>query len=211
MSNYEWPPENGLTTPGLPRERTAICLIGSTHINAPASQVFDIIRNTGDYSQWNSFCPKVTIRSQPEEILSNSTMLENGTSFTFHVVLNPNKPNSQQPTALKVIDISTPDSPSSYVPKHDLENDGSYYPDLSKLYRIVWVMEGFMTNLVQAERFHEVISLGENECEVRTWDSQGGAMAFGVKWMYEKALREAFARYAVELKKFAEGKAKSAS
>jgi hypothetical protein len=211
MSHSKWPPENGLTTPGLPRERTTICLIGSTRINAQASQVFDIIRNTEDYPQWNSFCPKVTIRSQPEGVQSSSTKLNNGTSFTFHVVLNPNKPNSQQPTALKVVDISTADSPSSYVSQHDLENDGSYYPDLTKLYRIVWVMEGFMTNLVQAERFHEVIALGENECEVRTWDSQGGAMAFGVKWMYGKALHEAFARYAVELKEFAEGRAQGGS
>jgi hypothetical protein len=143
---------------------------GSIRIGASASEVFDTILNVGDFEKWNTWVPKVTIQWQPDDAKDDSK-LHLGTNFTFLVIMNANKPQSETPTQLKVTDISTPSSPSSYISTELLENDGSFTPDLSKVYRVGWKCEGgFVAMGLKTERFHEVIILNENECEVRTWE-----------------------------------------
>jgi hypothetical protein len=107
----------------------------------------------------------------------DATRLQLGTKFTFHVIMNSSKPQSENAAQLQVSDLSTPTSPSTYVPAEMLVSDGSYTADLSKIYRISWKDQGgLMSKGLKAERFHEVIALGENECEVRTWENQSGVL-----------------------------------
>ncbi|KAK5171757.1 uncharacterized protein LTR77_003393 [Saxophila tyrrhenica] len=204
-----WPPASGLTTPFVPREESLMTLAASTRIYAHASVVFDTVLDVSNYGKWNSFCPKVTIAQQPDS-LAGSQKLELGTSFVFHVIMDSNKPQSQNATQLKVSDISTPSSDSAYIPQETVEKDGSYTSDPSKVYRIGWRSDGgLISKGLRAERFHEVIVLGDNECEVRTWENQAGVLVHIVKWMYQKTLEGKFKMWCNDLKKFCEEKVKA--
>lgn len=161
---------------------------GSTRIKAPASQVFDAILNVGEFGKWNTFCPRVTVQQQPDGIV-DAAKLQLGTKFTFHVIMNSEKPQSENAAALTVCDVSTPASPSGYVPTDVLEGEGSYTADLSTVYRVGWRnQDGLMSKALRAERFHEVIVLSERECEVRTWELQSGLLVYIVKALYQKTL-----------------------
>jgi uncharacterized protein YndB with AHSA1/START domain len=200
-----WPPANGLSTPTVSREEATFAISSSKLINAPASLVFEILCDTPKYPEWNSFCPKVTIHSQPADTPSDSSTLVKGTSFTFHVVMDNSKPNKETPTQLVVTDISTPHKPSSYIPTDVLEKDATYTSDLQLVYRISWKSEGgFVSRGLRTERFHEIIVKGDSECEVRTWEVMGGILASTVKWFFKDNLTQKFWIWCEDLKKFSE-------
>jgi hypothetical protein len=202
-----WPPSQGLSTVVVPRKEAILVSAASIKIKAPASLVFDIVRNANDYSKWNTWIPRVTIETQPEEDLKDSQVLNLGTLFTYHVVMDSNKPSKVTDVTLRVTDISTPENPTHYVPE-DLLQDGSFTADLQKVYRISWSSEGGLVSMgLKTERFHEIVFTGENECEVRTWENQGNFLARTVKWLYEKTLASKFEGWMVELKKYSEEKA----
>ena len=121
--------------------------------------------------------------------------------------MDPKKPKSESATKLRITDISTPEKQSSYVPKETLEDpNAGYESDLSKVYRVAWKGEGgYQARGLRTERFHEVVVLGENECEVKTWELMGGLIAKTVKWWYGKLLQERFVDWVSELKGFCEG------
>jgi polyketide cyclase/dehydrase/lipid transport protein len=211
-SSTSWPPSNGLTTIVVPRENAIVTTAYSCRVAAPASLVFDVVRNVADYPSWNTFIPRVTIHSQPEGVASDSKFLVKGTSLTFHCVMDSNKPTKETLTQLRVTDMSTPEKQSDYVPRDVLDKDGTFTSDLGKVYRISWGVEGgFVARGLHTERFHEVIVLGENECEVRTWEQQGGILARTVKWFYDKTLNEKFKEWCDGLKKFSEEKVKGSA
>ena len=208
---HPWPPPqgstSGLSTPTVPRKDVILPLASSTRISAPASTVFANILDTSTYLQWSSFVPKVSIHSQPSSVDRASKILHKDTLFTFHVILDQKKPDKESPTKLRITDISTPDEQSDYVPRDVLEDPQSgYESNLGKVYRVAWKGEGgYQARGLRTERFHEVIVLGENECEVRTWELMGGLIARTVKWMYGKTLQERFGDWCRELKWFCEG------
>ena len=112
------------------------------------------------------------------------------------------KPTSYTPTDLRVTDISTPDRPSSYITNDLMDSDCGFSSDLSKVYRIAWTTEGgFVARGLKTERFHEIIVLGDEQCEVRTWECQGGILARTVKWIYQKTLKEKFADWCEDLRR----------
>ena len=202
--NSHWPPSIGPTTKIVPRESVILPLYASIKINAPATVVWHILTDTAGYSEWCSFCPKVTIHSQPSTE-PNDSSLHVGTSLTFHVVMDSKKPTSYTDTQLRVTDISTPASPSTYIPQETLDSDPALHADLNTIYRISWTTEGgFVSRGLKSERYHEIIILGEDECEVRTWECQGGSLARAVKWMYKDTLQKKFAEWCEDLKKAAE-------
>jgi hypothetical protein len=206
-----WPPSEGLSTVVVPRKEAILVSSASIRIKAPASLVFDIVRNAGDYSKWNSWIPQVTIRSQAEDDAGNLQMFNLGTSFTYHVIMDSSKSTKVTDVSLKVTDISIPEKPTHYVPEEILL-DGSFTTDLQKVYRISWTTEGGLVSMgLRTERFHEIIVIDENECEVRTWENQGNFLARTVKWMYQKILQEKFEAWVVELKKYSEEKAQAAA
>lgn len=117
--------------------------------------------------------------------------------------MDPAKPDKKTEVPLIVTDMSTPSSPSDYIPQETLSSDASYHSDLTKLYRICWATNAGWPGL-HTERFHEIIDLGEGRCEVRTWENQGGLLARSVKWMYGKFLGKKFEGWVEDLKKYAE-------
>jgi hypothetical protein len=203
-----WPPSEGLNTIIVPREDAILTTVACALVHAPASVVFEAVRNVAEYQAWNSFVPRVVVHSQPAGTPEESQMLEKDTSFTFHVIMDSAKPNKDTPTQLRCTDVSTPDKPSDYVPADILDQDATFTRDLKNVYRISWTTEGgFVARGLRSERFHEIIPLGENECEVRTWENQGNLLARTVKWLFEKKLKQKFQDWCDDLKRFSEEKA----
>jgi len=119
--------------------------------------------------------------------------------------MDTNKPNKETPTQLRVSDVSTPEEPSTYLEEHGIQDDPSFTADSGKVYRISWKSEGgFVSRGLRTERFHEIIVLGEEECEVRTWEIMGGILAYTVKWMFKETLMKWFGVWCEDLKKEAE-------
>ena len=201
-----WPPPNGLTSIIVPRSSTILSMHGSAHISAPASLVFSIILDTSTYPTWNTFCPRVTIHSQPRNVPSDAQqILHKDTSLTFHVVMDASKPHSVTDISLRVTDVSTPEAQSGYVPKEVLEGDGTFERDLARVYSVAWTAEGsFLWRGLKCERWHEIREISERECEVRTWECQGGVLARVVKYMFKDVLQRKFQNWCVELKREAE-------
>lgn len=206
-----WPPEEGLCSPTVSRKDTILQTTGHCTVAAPASTVWAVLRDTAHYPDWNTFAPSVTILSQPDGNQSDATLHKN-TRFILHVQMGQTVPGhgsgqggKRADTQLRVTDFSTPDEPSSYIDQETLENDPGYFADLSKLYRIAWTTEGLFVRLgVRSERFHEIIVLGPEECEVRTWECQGGVTARAVKWMFKDTLARGFQVWCDGLKKQSE-------
>lgn len=57
-----------------------------------------------------------------------------------------------------------------------------------------------MAGGLRTERFHEVIILAEDQCEVRTWECFEGLLAWTVKWLYGETLMKKFAGWVRDLK-----------
>ncbi|KAL1798069.1 hypothetical protein ACET3X_004675 [Alternaria dauci] len=204
-----WPPANGLTSKIVPRE-SAILQIGySTVVRAPAPLVFDTILRAADYPKWNTWVPCAEILTQPSspEGLQDGDAKDRmtiGCTMRFTVVMNADKPNNVTLTPLKVVDICTPSSPTSYL-SPELLQDPVFTADLSKVYRVSWTGNGGMYAFgMKLERFHEVIVTGENECEVRTWEIMSGMLSRVVKLMYEDTLKSKLGVWCEDLKKYCE-------
>jgi hypothetical protein len=135
-----WPPATGLTTVIVPAKSAVLTVYSSCKIKAPASLVFDVLRDTTGYPDWCTFVPRVTITSQPSSVPADSKMLHNATHFTFHVAMSSGGPNDKKPhdTKLLVSDLSTPASPSAYISQNTLETEPTFTSDLSRVYRIAW-------------------------------------------------------------------------
>ena len=208
----EWPPRAGLSSHIVPRNSVILSISSSTTIDAPAELIFQVLCNSTDYPSWNTFCPSITIHTQPPSIPeAEQNLIHKDTLMTFGVIMDPSKPNNKTDTQLRVTDISTPATPSSYLSEDNLEQDGSFEPDLSKVWRIAWTTCGsFVARGLRTERFSEVIELeGGERCLYRTWECQGGVLARTVKWLYEKKLGERFDDWCRDLKKECEKRAQA--
>lgn len=211
-----WPPSSGLGTPTVPHKDRVFQVSATTKINAPAAHVFEAVLKVGDYKDWNTFCPEVRILKQPPSApdapsenepddVNDSSRMRVGTIMQFMVIMDAGKPNKTTPTELEVTDISTPEKPTEYIDAGTREKEPSYTADLSKVYRVSWKSHGgFVSRGLRTERFHEIIVLGENECEMRTWEVMGGMLAYTVKWTFQKTLDEKFRLWGDDLKKYCE-------
>jgi hypothetical protein len=206
-----WPPATGITTKIVPREKAIVELSYSTIVHAPAPLVFDTILRVADYSSWNTWVPVVRITSQPpsgsgDNDTNDASRMRVGCAMEFDVIMDAAKPNNIQRSCLKVVDISTPDAPSSYL-SPDLLADPTFTSDLSKVYRVAWASNGGMMGLAPTvERFHEVIVMSEDECEVRTWEAMSGMTARLVKRMLDSTLKEKVGLWCEDLKRYCEKK-----
>lgn len=210
----QWPPptgpDSGIYTPTVSRSEIILPTIARTAISAPAALVFSILLDTSTYPSWCTFVPRATIHTQPEGVDSSSKTFHVSTHFSFHAAMDPSKPQKSSDTELTISDISMPEAQTEYIPRSMREDPKSgYTADLSKVYRVSWKAEGGFANRgLKSERFHEVIVMGEHECEVRTWELMGGFLARTVKWFYAKTLQARFEDWCADLKKYAEGKVK---
>jgi hypothetical protein len=205
----EDPTNAGRDTPTIPASSATFQLGSSIFIAAPSSKVWATLTDTSTWPSWNSFVPRVTIRSQPDSPVDNgnndtstlSPVLQLGTRVTFHVRMDP---TSSQPQAAADTHLVI----TEYVP-----------PDAAKgtLGRICWKMDfdapGTMgPSLLTAERVHELkdveITEGENVLrgtEVRNWECQVGWLVYVVRWMYGERLHRNFELWVQDLKNYVEG------
>lgn len=115
--------------------------------------------------------------------------------------MDASKPSKVTDAPVRVTDVSTPEKPSYYVSASVLV-DPTFTADLGKVYRVAWSTDGGILAMgLRNERFHEVIVLGEQECEVRTWECFGGVLARMVKWFYGDTLMEKFELWVRDLKR----------
>ncbi|CAI9635731.1 unnamed protein product [Alternaria burnsii] len=204
-----WPPSNGVTSKIVPRENAVFQISYSTVVRAPAPLVFDTVLHAANYPAWNTWVPRAEILTQPSspegpQDGKAQDRMTIGCTMRFTVVMNADKPDAVTLTPLKVVDICTPSSPTSYLTPEQLE-DPAFTADLSKVYRVSWTGNGGMYAFgMKLERFHEVIVTGENECEVRTWEIMGGMLSRLVKVLYEDTLKGKVGLWCEDLKKYCE-------
>lgn len=65
-----------LCTPDIPASESVFTVYASTKISAPAALVFRTLRNSDTWRDWNKYCPRVTIASQPPEAEDEATLAE---------------------------------------------------------------------------------------------------------------------------------------
>ncbi|OXV05200.1 hypothetical protein Egran_07032 [Elaphomyces granulatus] len=165
------------STPNVHISQAVLVIGSSTSISGTDPKaVWDTLINTSTWSQWNSFCPRVTIREQPTAVDSNnasavtplSPVLQLGTRMTFHVDMDSSTPSYSakkrngsddtgdqikrklRPTSF-VVTVFEPPDPSSKEPG-----------------RIAWAADptgpgGFPPWLHAAERVHEIYKAEEEE------------------------------------------------
>lgn len=217
MSTLQDPTNATRATPTIPAENATLHIGSSTLISAPSSKVWAALTDTSTWPTWNSFVPRVTIRSQPDTPAhqaptdpegptqqqqaqaepSTSTalspILQKGTKMTFHVRMDPTstKPQASRDVGLVVTEFQPPN------------------PETRAAGRIVWAADyeaaGSMPrSLLAAERVHEVVD-AEGGTEVRNWEAQAGWAVYAVKWLYGKKLQTLFEGWVDELRGFVEG------
>ena len=180
MSNVSalanWPPVNGPTTVLVNRTEAAISLNGSVSIDAPAAVVWPILRDISYYPDWFKFFADAEITSQPANLSESEdpSLLYFDTKFNVTVIAADNS-TSLLPQA--VSDYSTPNSTSSRVPQ-SLVDDGTFYGNLSNLYRIAWITDQSIAgDSLKTERYTDIIITGNNTSLLRTWELQAGPAA----------------------------------
>lgn len=214
MAEVAWPPKE-ITTPTVSAQNGVLSVTGSALINAPASFVFDILLDTSTYPEWCTLVPKITVTEQPasaarpasSQLGDISPIIQQGTKLTLHAVMG--SPGSKQtPSHMIVSDVSTPSSPSSYIPSAILDAFPVYTADLSRVYRVAWTGDkiDFTGRNMNVERFNEVIVRGEEQCEIHSWEVMGGVLAYAVRWLYQKTLNRKFDEWCTGLKAHAERK-----
>ncbi|KAJ5884941.1 hypothetical protein N7495_009451 [Penicillium taxi] len=190
------------STPNIPTTKATLHIGSSTFIAAPSHRVWATLTDTSTWPNWNSFVPRVTIRSQPktstEETEGNSLspILQPGTKVTFHVRMDPTSTKAQaaRDVHLVVTECVKPSVVNNTV--------GT----------IVWISDfevpGAMgPSLLTAERVHELtdaISEGVSGTEVRNWEAQVGWLVYIVKALFGTKLQVNFEHWVNDLKGFVE-------
>ncbi|KAF3037310.1 hypothetical protein E8E12_002082 [Didymella heteroderae] len=208
MAEVVWPPKD-ITTPTVSANSGVLSVTGLGLINAPASFVFDILLDTSTYPEWCTLVPRITVRAQPANAEAGdvSPIIQHGTKLTLHAVMG--EPGSKEsPSHMIVSDVSTPSRPSSYISLATLSASPVYTADLSRVYRVAWKGDNidFIGKNMDVERFNEVITKGEAQCEIHSWEVMGGILAHPVKWLYQKTLHRKFDEWCTDLKAYAEKK-----
>ncbi|KAL4755527.1 hypothetical protein BDW72DRAFT_164005 [Aspergillus terricola var. indicus] len=192
-------------TPNIPSSSAILGIQSSTLVDAPIQVVWNALTDTSTYPEWNRFVPRVTVHEQPDSDVD--AILSNGTRFTFHVNMYPERDDKPQPqkqtlrdTFLKVIEIEPPESTEP--------GDGGLRKG-----RVVWASDptadGYvMSSLLTAERVHELEEVldgnGKRMTMVTNWESQVGSLAYVVRWMFGSRLKGNFAVWESGLKEYTE-------
>ncbi|KAJ5780535.1 hypothetical protein N7457_005695 [Penicillium paradoxum] len=205
-------------TPNITPEKANLHIGSSSLIKAPSTKVWAVLTDTSTWPSWNSFVPRVTIRSQPtpsptptsapdptpaststqppntNQTTTLSPILQKGTRLTFHVRMDPTSTSTKPQAATDVQLLVTECRP----PNAETGEAG----------RIVWASDtdapGAMApSLLTAERVHELTDV-EGGTEVRNWEAQVGWLVYVVRWMYGVKLQANFELWVADLKRFVE-------
>ncbi|KAL4796950.1 hypothetical protein BDV19DRAFT_360131 [Aspergillus venezuelensis] len=204
-------------TPNIPPSSATLYITSTTRISAPLETVWSALTDTSTYPSWNHFIPRVTIRSQPNAT-PTSASLRQGTKFTFHANMYPERHEDPQPhakglndTFLEIIEYAPP--PPESGSGSSMAGEGGEGRKGRKG-RIVWASDssagGLISWFLTAERVHEVEEVvgqnGEVVVEVRNWESQVGVLAYVVRWLFEGRLNDNFGYWERGLKRYSEAR-----
>lgn len=179
------------STSQIDASKAVLYIASSTTTSTPAQQVWQTLLDTSTWPSWNTFCPRVTIRHQPDTSSDEtpSPILQHGTQLTLHVCMDPSSP--RETDAHLVVTQCDPPQVNQPVGRIAWASDFSAAGTLPRM-------------LLMAERVHEVEEV-DGMTEVRNWELQQGYLAYVVSWMYGRRLQDAFNGWVSELKGFVEG------
>ncbi|KXL49663.1 hypothetical protein M433DRAFT_158563 [Acidomyces richmondensis BFW] len=164
-----------------------------THIQARPQEVYDALLDVGRWPEWNSFVPRVTITSHPQPHHAHLRM-EQGVNMIFHVRMSPTDHQTSRETCTHVDNLRTRESGSSLPAvtrvRWDLHNAAIMVPNF----------------VLKAQRTHEIEELADGTTEYRNWETFAGMLARMVRKRYGGALRDRFADWAQDLKRYVEGR-----
>lgn len=163
------------------------------HIQARPQAVYDALLDVGRWPEWNSFVPAVTITSHPHPHHPHLRM-EQGVNMIFHVRMTPTDRQNSRETC-------------THVDHLRLRKAESTLPAVT---RVRWDMHNaaVMTPsfVLKAQRTHEIEELADGTTEYRNWETFAGILAKTVRKRYGDTLRDRFADWAQDLKRYVEGR-----
>ena len=85
------------STPNIACSDTILYITSSIFTYAPCQTIWETLIDTSTWPSWNTFCPRVTIRDQPQPPTAPgnqtaptlSPVLQKGTKVTFYVHMDP--------------------------------------------------------------------------------------------------------------------------
>ncbi|KAK4541089.1 hypothetical protein LTR36_008314 [Oleoguttula mirabilis] len=179
-------------TPQIPTGGT-FSVYAATHIHAPPAAVYDALLDIQKWKEWNTFVFDVTITAHPHAHHTGLRMME-GTNMLFHVAMTPDDRATTSKEACSHVEPLKPKA--VHGPK--------------AVTRIRWNLHnaavmapGFV---IKAERVNEIEEAEGGGTLYRTWETFGGLAAKTVKKKHEQNLKDRFADWCADLKKYVEGK-----
>jgi len=162
-----------------PPHDTVFYITSSLPINCPPSHAYHVLRDYSTWPEWNSFCPKVDVKSDKQ-----SKLLVPGMKLTLHVKMDPKSPALRAQTE-EVTEAS------------DENAEG--------VLRVSWSQGTMPQFLLRSLRVNELHPGNDPQsCEYRTWITMAGPTAYIVKKMFESTLQARFDDWSVDLKRYAE-------
>ena len=195
------------STPNIACSDTILYITSSIFTYAPCQTIWETLIDTSTWPSWNTFCPRVTIRDQPQQPAATgdqtaptlSPVLQQGTRMTFHVHMDPAS-QEEHDVHLVVTEFQPPNA------------------TMRKPGRIAWGVDSTESGtlpqfLLRAERVHEIAEVEREEAdgtrragtEVRNWEVEAGCVAYVVRWKYGEVLQGFFETWVHDLKGYVEG------
>ncbi|PMD36209.1 hypothetical protein L207DRAFT_515928 [Hyaloscypha variabilis F] len=181
----------------------SFAVLARTHVPASPSTCLSLIRDTNNWSKWNTFCPSISLSpkspppptsSDPAIPTGNDGWLELGTSGSIDVFMSgdgliPGRKRSR--TQGMTVTVLEPIASTS------TGKNG---------YRLAWKGVGFSHWQLHSERVMEFLPItlenGEEGTEFSCWETFGGVLASVVKATYGSTLVERFGDYQRDVKAF---------
>ena len=177
-----------------------LSVLAKTRISATPSAVLEVIRNTNDWKEWNTFCPHCVISPEKDKILSTSQTdpslpvgnpgwLEVGSVAKIDVFMSGDglvegrkKSRDQEIVVTRVEKLS----------------------DGRNGFRIAWKSTGWSHWQLHSERVMDFVEVEEGVTEYICWETFGGILSRAVKAAVGATLVDRFGDYARDVKAFLE-------
>lgn len=164
---------------------TNFFLSSQVRIEAPAEHVFRVLRDTGTWKDWNTFCPEVIVEHTDHQHKTNpsdATHIDRDVTMAWQIRMTPD---------------------SNLRPQKILVTSCTSTPEES--YSIGWQGLGIPRMLLKSDRMSEVTPFkGQQACQFRTWEGMSGPLSPVVKVIYGQILQDRFNDWAGDLKGYAE-------
>ncbi|KAB8349706.1 hypothetical protein FH972_023721 [Carpinus fangiana] len=143
------------------KEAPILSLSSYVLINCPAEKVFELFRDTSTWPAWNTFVPECGVnRSKDSKSSLPEAKLDSGDGMAMQVKMTADA-NLRAQGGVVTDRVDTPG-----------EDD---------IFRIQWESKGMPKMMLRTLRTTEVVPIGPNECEFRTWEVMAGPLAYVVK------------------------------